>query len=574
MIRLILALTLITVMLALVLVPASAAPVYSSITEITSRELSNGVQITIKADGVIEWHVPRRFNSTTPTSRLEVHFPASLNSSGESTFYINKYPVSLAQLQIAPDAKEGVGVELYITMIEPSTFSVSQSDDMTSVVITINSDRTLAAGAGGKGAGGEAESQLFVEADDMGLLTVNAQKASFPKLIRMVGEKTGLDIVVNDAASLANLTLSINLTGAKPEEAFQAIASATGLALSKQGDEIPIYMFSQGIPVDLASYRLSATESFSMDQILASDAPKMLPNFLLQYLHVNNAQNAVVVTAPDQMLEKIGADLDKVDIGPPVIMVEALVVEFKDTEDKDSFMSMVYRSGERQFITRPDQGLSYYTDIGSLPSNFQASLKALENSSTARVVANPRMSCLNGRYATVFIGKIRFINVEFLSYGTLVKLIQGVNVGVSLTIAPWTGGNGEITTLIVPQVSNIAELDRESGLPTLSTRQVSTTVRVKDGQTIIIGGLKQTQVFERESKLPILGDLPLIGDLFTRKSKNSVDSELVIFITPHILNPETCQLEGDEREQRWREEFLGAEGVSCEVPLPSLTSPN
>ncbi len=569
MIRLVVLSALLLGLFVLVIAPAVAAPVYSSITEISSRELSNGVQITIKADGVIEWHVPRRFNSTTPTSRLEVHFPASLNSSGESTFYINKYPVSLAQLQIAPDAREGVGVELYLTMIEPSTFSVSQSDDLTSVVVTINSDRTLAAGAGGKGAGGEAESQLFVEVDDMGLLTINAQKANFSKLVRLVGEKTGLDVVVNDAASLANLTLSINITGADAGAALEAIASATGLALSKQGDEIPIYMFSQGIPVDLASYRLSATESFSMDQILASDAPKMLPNFLLQYLHVNNAQNAVVVTAPDQMLEKIGSDLGKVDIGPPVIMVEALVVEFKDTKDKDVFMDMVYRSGERQWVTQPDQGLSYYTDIGQLPRDFEASLKALENDNTARVMANPRMSCLNGRYATVFIGKVRVINVEFLSYGTLVKLIQGVNVGVSLTIAPWTGGNGEITTLIVPQVSNIAELDRESGLPTLSTRQVSTTVRVKDGQTIIIGGLKQTQEFERESKLPILGDLPLIGDLFTRKTTSSVDSELVIFLTPHILNPDTCQLENDPREQRWREEFLGADAANCEVPLPA-----
>jgi len=543
------------VLLCLVFAASVQAAVYTNIKDITVRELSNGVQLIVKADGVLDVNVVHA-NDPRPRGRIRIKFPNARNASGKNTFYLNTYPISVAQLSVLPNAVEGVGLMLDISLIQPSTFSVRQSDDMTSVVVTVNSNRTLEGTDGGKQATGQAGSKLQVEADPDGLLTITAQKASFSEVIREIGEKAGVDIVVNDASSLQNLKLSINVEGATADEALKAIAAATGLALSNPDDTNGVYMFSQGIPVDLASYRLSDTASFPMQQVLAANAPKLLPNFLLQYLHVNNAQNAVVVTAPRQMLNKIGQDLEKVDIAPPVLMIEAFVVEFKNTKTKDSFLSMIYHSGQRFWTTSPDTGFMYYTDIGILPHNFEADLHALADKGAAHILANPRMVVLNGFTANIFTGKIRFIEVEFMRWGTLIKQIQGVNVGVSLNITPWTGGNGEITTRIEPQVSNIAELDSTTGLPTLSTRQLSTSVRVKDGETIILGGLKQEQTTKRVSRIPVLSDLPILGKAFTRHYENTVDSELVIFITPHLLNPDTCQLTDDPREKQWREQFL------------------
>ena len=106
---------------------------------------------------------------------------------------------------------------------------------------------------------------------------------------------------------------------------------------------------------------------------------------------------------------------------------------------------------------------------------------------------------------------------------------------MKLSVTPLTGGNGEITTRIVPEVSNITELDLRTGLPVLSSRRADTTVRVKDGETIAIGGLTLDQEQTTKSKIPFFGDLPLVGGLFRGSKKNTVRTELVIFVTPHIL---------------------------------------
>jgi type II secretory pathway component GspD/PulD (secretin) len=90
---------------------------------------------------------------------------------------------------------------------------------------------------------------------------------------------------------------------------------------------------------------------------------------------------------------------------------------------------------------------------------------------------------------------------------------------------------------IAPEVSNITELDLQSGLPVLSTRSADTTVRVTDGETIAIGGLTLNQEQQTNRKIPLLGDLPLVGGLFRSKSRNVVQTELVVFVTPRILPP-------------------------------------
>ena len=145
------------------------------------------------------------------------------------------------------------------------------------------------------------------------------------------------------------------------------------------------------------------------------------------------------------------------------------------------------------------------------------------------------MAVVNGRTAEIFIGAQRFILTQFNGYGQTQTRIQPVDVGVKLSITPLTGGNGEITTRVAPEVSNITELDIQTGLPVLSTRRADTTVRVKDGETIAIGGLTLNQEQTVNSNIPLFGDIPLIGNLFRSKKKNLVQTELVVFVTPRII---------------------------------------
>lgn len=547
--------SLILSLLALVLALPTLAQTtaYCNITEIRADQLSNGVQITVRADGVLEWQ-PEAGNWMMlygRSNRIALRFTNAKSQIGKNFIDVSKFPVSYIQLTIPQDAVEGVGVSMVVALFEPSQVNVERSNDQQSVIITVSSARTLVGRqtANHDIARAETTVQLQIEYEN-GLLSVHSVKTRLGQLMAEIARKTGVNIAVDD--SVRNREVSMSVDNLPVDEMIRGIASAYGLALSQMDG---VYMVSDGVPTDLAPYRLSGTESFRMKYIKAQVASGLLPTFLYSYLHVNEAQNAVVVTAPTQMLEKIRADLQKIDLPPPQIMIEALAVEIASTEDisaalglslADSWITASSESGTGDFL---------YRTIGTLPEDFKARLDALEAQGKARVRANPRMAAVNGQDADIFIGQTKFIKVEVTSYGGKQERIQGVDVGVKLSVRPWTGGNGEITLAIEPEVSNISELDRETGMPVLSTRRAQTTVRVKDGETIVIGGLTQQQEYKTRTRIPVLGDIPVLGTLFQGTKTSRINSELLIFVTPHLLTDQG-RLKDEAQEQRIRQRML------------------
>ena len=552
------------------------ALVYCNITEIDAKQLRNGVQIVVNADGILNraWHGD--FGQQMPADRFEVTFDNARNQTGRTFIDVSMYPVSHIELSIPRNATEGVGVSMAVVMYEPSPVRMSRSTDRQSFIITVSSSRTLEEGE--KSAPVVAQSQareLSVQAAD-GRVSVTAVKVGIQELLGAIAQETGANLAVDDAV---RAEVSLHLRDLSPDELLRAIAGAYGLAMSKIDG---VYMFSSGVPQDLSAYRLSATASFPLRYTRAQAASGLLPTFLYSYLHVNEEQNAVVVTAPQQMLDKIKADLQAVDVAPPQILMEAVAVEFTDMEDLYKLLRMLRgdvtgrtTAGEEEEFGYPEYsgetdsraGLIRYTNIGGLPYDFEARLHALETEQRARIRAAPRMAVINGHEANIFIGVRRFIKVEYISYGQSTEKIQGVDVGVKLRVRPLTGGGGEVTLTISPdgtEVSNVSEVDPQSGLPVLSTRQIGTTVRVKDGETVMIGGLKQQQREDRVDKIPLLGDLPLVGGLFRSRSSSMTSSELVVFITPHILTPEGRL--ADENEERAVRERFGVPDSTEENP--------
>lgn len=555
--------------------PLHAALVYCNITSVETQAMSNGVQITVKADGLLDYPG----SSGWGTNRYETTFWNARNQTNLNFVDVSEYPVSHLELSVPQGATEGVGVKLAVAMYEPSQVSMSIGSDRQTAIITVSSTRTLE--KGGKPAPKKEEKpqnpDVSVKAAE-GRVSVTAVKTDLHDLLAEIGAKTGTNIIVDDAIDSGNaVEVNLSLHDLPVSQVLYTIASAYGLALMERDG---IYMFSRGVTQDLAAYRLSGTSSYPLRYTRAQTASGLLPTFLYSYLHVNQGQNAVVVTAPKQMLDKISSDLHAADLATPQILIEAVACEFTDTREMEKLLQMF--RGDVIGRTTDDLLPAYsgvlsagtgdiaYANVGHLPNDFEARLRLLEMRQKARVRAAPRMAVMNGQQADLFIGVRRFIRVEVLSYGQNTEKIQGVDVGVRLNVTPLTGGGGEVTLKLNPggngvEVSNVSELDPRSGLPVLSTRQAGTTVRVKDGETVILGGLSQKQYDDRETKVPILGDLPLLGRLFRGHNRSEVTSDLVIFITPHLLTPEG-RLADEAQEKALRERF----GVAA--PAPSSNS--
>jgi len=184
-------------------------------------------------------------------------------------------------------------------------------------------------------------------------------------------------------------------------------------------------------------------------------------------------------------------------------------------------------------------GAGLYQVLGS---DFQATLRAIAQAGKTEVLSRPSILARNNQQATITVGQSVPL-VTSVSYnglnGTPVSAINYQSVGIILRVTPFINSNGMVEMIVSPQISQLSaqSVTVSAGVsaPVIDLRSADTVVVTPDGQTIIIGGLMQNQKTQTDSKIPLLGDIPLLGNLFKRRVKANTKTELLIFLTPHIV---------------------------------------
>ncbi|MCM8782154.1 MAG: hypothetical protein NC828_03795 [Candidatus Omnitrophica bacterium] len=173
-------------------------------------------------------------------------------------------------------------------------------------------------------------------------------------------------------------------------------------------------------------------------------------------------------------------------------------------------------------------------------SQFQAVLEVLKSRADTKIVSNPRITTLNNQEANIIVGTV--VPIPTYSYSTesgtrVISGYQDQRIGVKLTVTPNINEQSYITLNIKPNVEEIAGWTGPGNeRPIISTRGAEAKVMIKDGQTLVMGGLISEKKIKSDKKVPFLGDLPIIGTLlFTKKSETVDKTDLLIFITPRIV---------------------------------------
>jgi type II secretory pathway component GspD/PulD (secretin) len=401
-------------------------------------------------------------------------------------------------------------------------------------------------------------------------VTVHAVNVYAHRLFARLAAKTGLQLVVDDA--IKDRKVTVHLTDKTPRQIIDCIVSAYGFS---SGEYNGILMISEGIPRRPSSYLLSNIESIPTQYVDANNAKSLLPVFLQDHVKVNPDQNAVVLSAPNDVLRKFRDDIHQFDIPAAQIMLEILVVELSDYDADLRDLGVRWQNAGRsvEFGTLPlpqdntalvprAMGEILVRGVADLPTEFRADLQALVSKRRARVRASPCIATVSGQKASFFVGIQRYLRQPIEMPATGENVFYGgsvtqnyIDAGVRLNVTPWTGDGKEIICDVRPcEVSTLSAPDPITGLPEKSTRTANTMVRVRDGQTIIIGGLRQDEEREVKTKVPLLGDLPLLGTLFRSRNKFWSHTDLVVFITPRVLS-QTGHLSA-EQEQQLRDKFL------------------
>jgi len=260
---------------------------------------------------------------------------------------------------------------------------------------------------------------------------------------------------------------------------------------------------------------------------------------------VPNGTQQLILTGSPQSIRAGRELIAELDVVPQSVVLDTEILELDENSSRNLGLQLGTASLSTTFTEiqpTPDPNGNAGRLIGiapftrTTPIQFSATLNLLISNGKARVLADPRITTLSGRTATIRAGDtLSILTTTGGGTGTIAtQQLQSFQTGVTLDITPIITNNGELTVALHPVVNSLTGL--VNGIPEISTRDTQTTVHLRDNETLVIGGLIQESSQRTETKIPLLGSLPLIGGAFRNNNTTSTRNELIIVVTPHILN--------------------------------------
>jgi type II secretory pathway component GspD/PulD (secretin) len=334
------------------------------------------------------------------------------------------------------------------------------------------------------------------------------------------------------------------------EEAFDLVVKAAGLGYEKIGSSILVEDPEKlGEEASLQAFvvKLNYADATELKETLKDLAP---------FVNADVGGNQLIIIAGPRAKGEILDVIAEIDKPVVQVMLQAKLVEVSVDDiiqmgidwDKLNSITNIITEGEPE-PNDPDalpEKMPY--EIRDLTkSTLSRQLKAFEvvldfliNDGKAKLLADTKLATMNNRTATIHIGDIVPYVVTTYAAGaagvTEQAKIEKERVGIKLNITPHVSEDGYITTTVEPEVSSIIGfVGPNDEIPWVKTRKASTMVRVKDGETIIIAGLLNEEKTSQISKLPILGHIPILGKLFQHTYIENKKTDLIVEITPQLI---------------------------------------
>jgi general secretion pathway protein D len=261
---------------------------------------------------------------------------------------------------------------------------------------------------------------------------------------------------------------------------------------------------------------------------------------------VDRRLNAIWLKGSPDRIGRMKAMIAMIDIPLDSVVLETQFVELTEKGEKALGIDFNNANGQIGLITfhtgeaiipGVEQGCNDGICSGHVTSAaFQAALYAQITKGNGRIVSRPRIAAQSGSTAKIITGDALPILTAITLSGVngVSQQVQYVNVGVTLQIAPRVSGDGFVSSHVFCVVSSVTGFSQ--GYPTISQRQAETSATVHDGDSFVIGGLTQDTDLTTRTKVPLLGDIPIIGQAFRKDSDTRSKTELYIVVTPHIVH--------------------------------------
>ena len=421
--------------------------------------------------------------------------------------------------------------------------------------------------------------------EELNLVTVHAEDAHLPSILAILAKESGYNIVTDPNVNRQE-KISIHLDDVPIEQAINLVVRAVGLSYEVVGNSFLI-----ADPKKLKEEVGVSSFVIELKYASAEEVKAMLQDISDQ-IQVDISGNKLLVNASPKKIAEIQEVVRQIDIPAIQIMLETRLIEVAaDSEEQlgidwsrlSKFTTILAENaldeatggsiipddqtlGQKP-TTMPFDPLKTDLDDGSqiVPRYFSRQMTAFDitldmlmKANQAEVLADSRLTTLNGREASIKLVDIVPYILSSGGVGGQVQ-VQREEVGIKLDINPTVNTDGFITVKVEPEVSTIFEfIGPDNNIPRVKSRQSSTTIRVKDGESIIIGGLLSNDRKQTLYKVPILHKIPWIGEkLFTSKNLVERKTDLIIQITPRIVIDNYTGIMKTDRMRSFEKNLLG-----------------
>lgn len=369
-------------------------------------------------------------------------------------------------------------------------------------------------------------------------ISLSVQEGDIRDTAAALARLSGTNIVLSPAVQG---TVSLRLQNASPEEALEALCSAKGLVCSRKEN----FIFLEG--ANTASLASGDIHVFPLNYARAEEVQKILAGIITGgKLAADPVTNSLLYAGAGTAARQIGQALQTLDQAGHQVTLEAKILAINKSAEKALGIKWnwdilprypAFSAGSDADTT--DNSYPGHWRLGSHTQaqfRFYAALDALLSSGKAKVLATPSLITLPGKEASIFIGSHIPVVTEKHNNGESTYSTEYLDAGIKLQYTPIVSQDGLITAVVHTEVSTPA-LVSELKNYRINSRTADTNVRMKNGETLIIGGLLNEEEQKQMQEIPLLSKIPLLGELFKHRYSVKTKTEVIMLLTPYITAP-------------------------------------
>jgi type IV pilus assembly protein PilQ len=402
------------------------------------------------------------------------------------------------------------------------------------------------------------------------LISLDLRNVDISSVLQVFSKETGINVI---AGHDVYGKVSVILNNVTPEDALDIILKSNGYTYIREGDMVQVFSSTEPARIEELPDG-SFVRTFMIDYIDPEELLLTLTKLMPENTNVYSTKGSktIIIKGSASDIKRAEVLIRNLDIPPREVMVEAKVISVSLSEGQSLGMNHLWTNPNNtneklkstgNVVNSPDwfnptesptaanspSGLYY--EITN--QDIQSIVEALSTRTGFHVLSSPKVMALNDQRAEIKTGSQLGYNVSTVTNGVVSNTVQFLDVGTKLDITPSIKSDGLIKMEIHPEISD-GIIDKSTGLPSKTSTETTTQLIVKDGQVVIIGGLIRDSVQKEVHGIPVLMDLPIIGSLFKRTELSAEKSEIIVLISPHIVNQKyTAEMEGkinDMEQQR------------------------